>query len=164
MKAETKREAAASLSGFLSAITAFSGELREYEGFCYLIEANGESQGVAELINRYFQDQFEFSFGPVQPLRSITDIEARISKHLIEDTRRLSESYAPEIIEYLAFRIMDMIGEVFESESLNLKGFELHEEVSEHSKPTIFFCVRSEEHLLVLQFNNNGAPEYERRQ
>jgi hypothetical protein len=155
MKNKTKSEAVAHLNGFLYAISSLSGDLRDYECCSFFVEIKDESRSICDLINEYYNGQYEFVFESSDKIQhDLRYFENQIRLYLIRDQKCVIADRIIDLQRYLSFRLMDMIDEIFRGEISNLRVFELHEEDLTFSQGSTFFCILSDKLLLVLQFND----------
>jgi hypothetical protein len=155
---QTESDATARLSGFLFAVAAFSGEIRDYEGSCYAIDVREEGRSIGDIINEHFHGQFKFSFRSATQLEiEFKELETKIGQYLIRDKSCVIVGRILTLQNYLSFRVMDMIDDVFHSygKRSNLRVFEIHDEINTPFESSTFFCIRSLSLALILQFNNN---------
>ena len=154
MREKTRFETVAQISGYLLAISALSGELRDYEFSSFCIELGNKRLSVCELINEYYREQYKFQFDKSQKFNyNFRELEVRVRHHLIKDQKCVMPNRIDEIQHYMSFRIMDMIGVVFDEKVADLRILEVRENCSLVSQDTIFICIYSVDLLLVLQFN-----------
>jgi len=111
---------------------------------------------VGDLINSYYEGQYIFTFSTIDDLHGNTgQLERKIGSYLVRSHKTKDSSRVLELQKYLAFRVMDMIDDVFDSfgKALEFDVFELHEENLVLPQETTFFCIGRGKTLLVLQFN-----------
>jgi hypothetical protein len=157
MKDKSQLEAASRLNGFLYGLSAFSGNMRQYEGSAYLLERGDQNQSAAELINEYFEGQYEFQFDPPEILKGGKgELERCIGAFAIRDSKCVKEDYISDLQNYLSFRAMDMIEDIFWDDYASLKVIKLQLKSDSPSRDCVFFCVLSSSLLLVIQFNEYG--------
>jgi len=155
MKEPTQIEAASRLNGFLYGLSAFSGNLRQYENSAYLLERGDQNQSAGGLINEYFSGQYEFKFEPPEALEGgMRELDKCIGAYAIRDSKRVKEDLISDLQDYLSFRAMDMIEDVFWDEYSSLKVLKLQEKTDPSDDKCVFFCVFSSSQLLVIQFND----------
>jgi hypothetical protein len=156
---ENAYAAVARLSGFLWAVSSFSGELREFESFSFSIPIKDKCTSVALQVNTYYSGQHEFSFEETDGASyGLRQLEERIQNYLIRDKNCVSPERVDNLRRYLAFRIMDMVDETFAGDIGSLRVVELHENKRQSSDYAVFFGVLSDHLLLVLQFNHYDRP------
>jgi hypothetical protein len=155
MRRPTRSMKVERINGFLYASSSLSGELREYENTAYCLDASDASRAAGELINDYFRGQHEFSFDDADEI-DLRKLENGVRQYLVGDQTCVVEDRISNLRDYLSFRLMDMIEEVFGKAYSSLNVSEMHERSA--SVDCIFFCLRSRRLLLVLQFNHYTRP------
>lgn len=155
MKGKSQLEAASRLNGFLYGLSAFSGNMRQYEGSAYLLERGDLNQSAAELINAYFAGQYEFQFDPPEMLTGgMRELDTCIGAFAIRDSQCVKEDYFPDLQNYLSFRAMDMIEDIFWDNYSSLKVMKLQDKSESSIDKCVYFCVLSSSQLLVIQYND----------
>lgn len=158
MRHRTQSEEVERLSGFLYGISTFSGNLRQYESFAYLIDLPNEFVLNGNLIKQYFRGQHEFSLGASEELQGgLKDVEIGIREYLIRDQGCVRSEMLQEMRRYVSFRVIDMIRDVFDSfgKRLDASVSKIQDDDSSSPGRSTFFCIRSRGLLLVLQFNED---------
>ncbi len=155
MREKSQLENASRLSGFLYGLSAFSGNMRQYEGAAYLLERGEQSLSAGELINGYFSGQFEFQFDPPEALKGgLHELDKCIGAFAIQDSKRVKEESIPDLQNYLSFRAMDMIEDIFWDDYNSLDVIKLRHKAEPSEDMCVFYCILSSSQMLVIQFND----------
>ncbi|SMR83560.1 hypothetical protein SAMN04488030_0037 [Aliiroseovarius halocynthiae] len=159
MRVRNRDENTGRIGGFLYGLCALSGDLREYEGSAYSLEMNPEDHDIGAAINAFFCGQYEFSFTLVEDLEDrLGELEKRVGRYMLPDLRFGSEEFVSGMRGYLAFRLMDMINDVFDE--FPLCASVTHLRHRSNSVEADFFGIMSGKRLLVLQFNKYVARQF----
>lgn len=151
------------LDGYVRGVVAVDGEIRQYTADVFLVSGTGHADNSPEnAIRNFYVAQTDIQFLSSQRLEhGLRDLERLLGHYLIRRPWGLAEeTIAPHSLDdrrrFLAFRIMDMIGEMAH-EARNLSEvYKLETGGSDTRPQSTFFCIRINAGLLVLQFNDDS--------
>ncbi len=148
----------AKLDGFLYGTAAFSGKIRDYSAFSYLIKMGEFSSVESSLIN-HFNNQAKLVISNVKYLKGgLRDVEHEIGDYLIRDTSNVNHDNLTDLRKYLSFRVMDFISDILDDildKDRNIDVLKMDSNSDSSESQCVFFCVRVRNLVLVLQFNND---------
>jgi hypothetical protein len=153
-KIDLEKEAAR-LDGFLSGIASMNGEIRDYSAYCYLIENNGKPLVVEELIRNHFSWLPSLEFSENHLLQGkFRDLEIAIRPFIFRDNPRMHTQKISDMRRYLSFRIMERIGSMISADEV-ARVVKMNAKKEAFSSDSTFFCIASNDLLIVLQFNDD---------
>jgi hypothetical protein len=147
----------ARLDGFLSGSAARNGKIRDYSAGAYFIEVDSKDCSIEKYLKDYYEwlpslviSNFQYLDGGMR------DLETEIRPFLV---RGISHPIAGEILDverHLSFMAMEIISSAIEDdyskvlEVARMSNF--HEPLSSKCE---YFCMRLENFLIFLQFNDD---------
>lgn len=152
----------ARLDGFLSGVVSLNGKIRDYTAFSYVIDLKNDSYPIEACLKEHFSWLPKLDFSDVLRLEhGLRDLENEIRPFLVIETSDLRNGKLIDLRRYLSFRIMEIISAAIDDARVIdvVRAVAAHEPSSTHS---VFFCIRIETALVVLQFNDD--VEFKRSQ
>ena len=144
----------ARLDGFLNGVAAFSGKIRDYSAFSYLLEM--EPNVSVELpLRKYFTPQANLTFSRVEHLKGgIRDLEHAIRHYLVRDASYADAERLLSLQKYLSFRVMELVSMIL-GDDRDVEVLKMVGDFDTSASESVFFCIRMKSTVLVLQFNND---------
>lgn len=154
MSENINRLIASKIDGYLWGVTSFSGQIRDYTGYCFVVEVH-PGVAVSDAIRQQFGWCNPFDFAEVRELSAgLGDLESMIRPFLIREARGLSPEDIEDLQHYLSFRVMDMVSDALGETSVG-RVLRLDLASSPGSSEVTFFAVEGGREALILQFNND---------
>lgn len=143
------------LDGFLSGISAFSGDPRDYTSFSYFIDYKKEASSIEQVIKEFYSWQPDLEFSAPEPLAGgLRELEIAIRPFLVRDGPHVNAGKLIDLRRYLSFKVMEQISSALDTDSA-IEVIKLSSAPKPLSSDVIYFCIRMEGCLIILQFNNN---------
>lgn len=140
------------LDGILYGISCFSGGIREYLAESYFLFRNEPSDSIQSCLRRNFGDRGEIRFPKEQRLtQGLGELEKAIRPFLVRGDSNTKLHSSSDFKAYLAFRIMDQIDLIADSEKPN-DVTEVHFTVGSFPSAAKTFCIGYDLGYLVLSF------------
>ncbi|GGK06457.1 hypothetical protein GCM10007426_38850 [Alloalcanivorax dieselolei] len=142
------------LDGYLSALGAINGEIREFF-LCAFIMEKTDKESVSEELSDFFSPESTFVCGGVKKVFDWYEyLEGSIKGLII--SRPLNITVFDEILQerksYFALRIMDVVSDVMEKEGEAIL-YDVVGNFNNEGNGVRFFVVASERFRLVIQFS-----------
>lgn len=145
----------ARLDGWLNGIATFSGNIRDYSAFSYLIELDVNSCSIELALRNFFSTQANLEILDIESLKhGLQDLELELETYLVRDTDHVSMDNLLDIKKYLSFRTMDLIATILNGKR-DIEVLKLNGNFDSSKSICVFFCIRIKSIVLVLQFNND---------
>lgn len=145
----------ARLDGFLSGVVALNGKLRDYTAFSYVIDLKDHCCSIERSLKAHFSWLPSLDFSDVRRLEyGLRDLEIEIRPFLVMEASHLKGGGLVDLRRYLSFRIMEIISAAVDDATVIdvVRAIAAPEPSSTQS---VFFCIRVETALVVLQFNDD---------
>lgn len=144
----------ARLDGLLNGVSAFSGKIRDYSAFSYLLEI--EPNVSVELpLRKFFTPRANLTFSGSEHLKGgIRDLEHAIRHYLVRDASYADADSLLSLQKYLSFRVMELVSMIL-GEDRDVEVLKMVGNFETSASESVFFCIRMKSTVLVLQFNND---------
>lgn len=154
-------EEIARLDGYLAGIAASNGCIRNYSANAFLVESVEPEVDLERAITGLYPRRTEFVLGKGERLpRGFGSLERDIQPFLVRELASASSTSLTDLRRYLSFRVLDMLWYVVEVQLgvpqwSATEVWRLESEARPDSPDCVYFCIRLEGMLLVLEFRDD---------
>jgi hypothetical protein len=148
----------ARLDGYLNAVRAFCGRIREFEGSAFLLRATSSDRALEVMLNDFFLPHASYTFtSNEEQVGGLRDLENGICPYLVVNLLGIDEVMIDiqKVVDrqkYISFRIMDLVREVIGKPLVSVSVFKIVGGISLDDISSVFFCVQMDSGYLVLHF------------
>ncbi|MES2672550.1 MAG: hypothetical protein V4673_19305 [Pseudomonadota bacterium] len=145
----------ARLDGFISGVVTLNGKIRDYTAFSYVIDLKDDDFSIERSLKEHFSWLPSLNFSNVQRLEyGLRDLEVEIRPFLLMERPNLKDGNFVDLRRYLSFRIMEIITAAIDGTKVIDVVMAIADPEPSSTK-SVFFCIRMEAVLIVLQFNDD---------
>ncbi|UJB18448.1 MULTISPECIES: hypothetical protein [Lysobacter] len=145
----------ARLDGFLYGIASMNGGIRSYSAYAYIIKPK-EGASFEQSLKDFYVWNPDMAFSDAQHLSDgLRDLEIGIGALLVRDVSYPIDNKLVDLRAYLSFRVMDMISLIRDGAPV-VDVVKLTSARKPSASECVYFCIKTEDFLIVLQFNNDA--------